>query len=187
MFNPLLLPDLRVLLDENDQPGLAEFCGALHPVVVAEVLEGLERDDTWRVLDCCDHERQVEIVKYIGLPEQIELVEGVDRKRLSRLIEAMAPDDRVDLLERLDPDHVENLLPLIARAERSDIRRLLSFPDDSAGSIMTTEYASLPVEVTVGEALERLRRQAPETAKRSTTYTCSTRVAGCGDSCHCRT
>ena len=73
-----------------------------------------------------------------------------------------SPDDRVDLLERMDPEQVERLLPLVAQAERSDIRRLLSFPEDSAGSIMTTEYASLPEDISVNEAIERLRQQAPD-------------------------
>ncbi|GIT31005.1 MAG: magnesium transporter MgtE [Planctomycetaceae bacterium] len=102
------------------------------------------------------------IFSYFDLPDQLELVKTVPRESFSRLIEEMAPDDRVDLLERLDPERVENLLPMVAQAERRDIQRLLSFPDDSAGSIMTTEYASLPAEATAAEALEQLRQQAPD-------------------------
>ena len=102
------------------------------------------------------------IFSYFDLPDQLQLVETVPRESFSRLIEEMAPDDRVDLLERLDRERVENLLPMVAQAERRDIQRLLSFPDDSAGSIMTTEYASLPAEATAAEALEQLRQQAPD-------------------------
>jgi magnesium transporter len=80
---------------------------------------------------------------------------------LASLVEEMAPDDRADLLERMDSAHVERLMPLIAQAERADIRKLLSYPDHSAGSIMTTEYASLPVGVSVAEAIAQLRTQAP--------------------------
>ncbi|NOX54287.1 MAG: magnesium transporter [Planctomycetes bacterium] len=162
MYNSLLQPDVRVMLEENDTQGLREFCRALHPAVVAEVLEGLPPEDVWRVLRHCDFERQAEIFGFFSLPVQENLVRSVDRQHLSDLIEAMAPDDRVDLLERLDPEVVEDLMPLIAQAERSDIRKLLSFPEDSAGSIMTTEYASLPENITVAEALDRLRQQAPD-------------------------
>ncbi len=162
MYNSLLLPDLRLLLDEDDSHGMTEFCEALHPAVTAEVLEGLDTADTWRVLSQCSFEQQAEILGFINLPYQMELVENVDRGHLSRLIETMAPDDRVDLLERMNPDHVESLMPLIAQAERGDIRKLLSYEDDSAGSIMTTEYASLPEDITVDEAIARLRRQAPD-------------------------
>jgi magnesium transporter len=162
MYNPLLLPDLKQMIEEEDAQGLEEFCEALHPAVAAEVLEGLEPHDIWTVVSTCSIERQVELFDFLSLPLQVELVDGVDRERLSKLIEEMAPDDRADLLARLDPERVKSLLPLIAQAERSDIRKLLSFPDESAGAIMTTEYASLPEGITAGEAIDRLRLQAPD-------------------------
>ena len=162
MYNPLILPDLRVMLEENDTAGLAEFCEALHPAVAAEVFEGLDSRDVWRVLSLCPVERQAEVFEFMSLPQQVALVEVIDREHLSKLLEQMAPDDRVDLLSRMDPERVELLLPLIAQAERSDIRKLLSYPADSAGAIMTTEYASLPENITVREALDRLRKQAPD-------------------------
>lgn len=161
MYNPLLQPDLKLMLQEDDELGLREFCNVLYPVVVAEVLDGMEPADVWRVLSACDVHRQAEIFEFIAPTQQLELVESVDKKVLSTLIEAMAPDDRVDLLENMPEEQVEALLPLIAQAERDDIRRLLSYPEDSAGSIMTTEYASLPEDITVREALDRLRQQAP--------------------------
>ena len=162
MYHPLLLPDLRIMLDEDDEQGLAEFCDVLYPAVTAEVLEGLETDEIWQVLSHCDLNRQVEIFEFMSLPRQVELVETRDRKQLSGLLEEMSPDDRADLLARLGKAKVDELLPLIAQAERSDIRKLLSYPEDSAGSIMTTEYASLPEEIAVREALDRLRSQAPD-------------------------
>ncbi len=161
MFNSLLLPDLRFMLDESDGPGLKEFCEALHPGVAAEVLEGLDAPVAWQVLTHCEPRTQAEIFQFISLPYQVQLVESIDPSQLTRLIEQMSPDDRVDLLERMDTGEVDALMPLLAQAQRSDIRKLLSYPDDSAGSIMTTEYASLPADITVAEALQRLRLQAP--------------------------
>ena len=58
MYNPLLLPDLRVMLDEQDEAAMAEFCVALHPAVASEVLEGLESKEVWQVLQNCDWERR---------------------------------------------------------------------------------------------------------------------------------
>ena len=161
VFNSLLLPDLILMIDEQDDAGLKEFCEALYAGVVAEVLEGLPPEQTWQVLQHCAPQRQAEIFSFFSLSDQVRLVETIDRRNLSRLIEEMSPDDRVDLLERLEPEQVESLLPLIAQAERADIRKLLSYPEESAGSIMTTEYASLPADITVQEALARLRVQAP--------------------------
>ena len=161
LYSSLLQPDLRQMVAENDDAGLHEFCQALFPSVAAEVLEDVEPEAAWSVLSHCDPERQAEIFQYLTLPAQVRLVDRIDRRSLSRIIEQLPADDRVDLLERLDPERVEDVLPLVAQAERSDIRKLLSYPDESAGSIMTTEYASLPANITVEEALKRLRLQAP--------------------------
>ena len=162
MYGRLLLPELQVLLDENDSAGIKEFCEALYPAVTAEILAEIDSQNVWRVLSCCEALKQAEIFQFLPLPQQIEIVAVIERGPLSKLIEEMAPDDRVDLLSRMDDEHVEELLPLMAQAERSDIRKLLSYPEDSAGAIMTTEYASLPENITVSQALERLRQQAPD-------------------------
>lgn len=162
MYNPLLLPDLRLMLEENDEKGTAAFCEVLHPASIAEVFEGLEPQDVWRVLSTCEIERRAEIFEFLARPQQVKLVDLIDREQLSKLLEHMSPDERVDLLSEMDEEHIESLLPLIARAERANIRKLLSYPEDSAGSIMTTEYASLPKDITVREAIDRLRHQAPD-------------------------
>ena len=155
------MPDLIQMIQENDDQGLREFCEALYPGVVAEILTDLEPDEAWNVLEHAKPEVQGEIFPFFELHFQIALVDLIGPKPLSRIIEEMSPDDRVDLLERMDPEHVESILRLVAQAERSDIRKLLSYPEYSAGSIMTTEYASLPADITVAVALEKLRVQAP--------------------------
>lgn len=162
VYNPLLQPDLKLMLAEGDELGLQEFCKVLNPIIVAEVLQGLDPAETWRVLSSTNIELQAEIFEMIEPSQQIELVANIDRKHLSKLIEAMAADDRVDLLEHMDEEQLEALLPLMAQAERDEIRKMLSYPENSAGSIMTTEYASLPENISASEALSRLRQQAPD-------------------------
>ncbi|NBU39281.1 MAG: magnesium transporter, partial [Planctomycetia bacterium] len=160
--NPILLPELRVMLAEGDTAGLREVAEELHPATVAEFTEGLEPTELWRMLDAVPVERQAEIFPYYPMATQVELVKSGDRAHLGGLLEWMAADNRDDLLRELDSDLVEDLLPLVAKAERHDIRMLLSCPEDSAGSLMTTEYASLPADITAGEAISRLRSQAPD-------------------------
>jgi magnesium transporter len=162
MANPILLPELRLMLEENDDLGLREVLTELHPATVADFTEGLTVEETWRVLSRAPLARQAEIFSYYPIPKQVAMVEGAGRERMSALLEEMAPDNRVDLLQHLDDEVVEELLPLVAKAERHDIRQLLSYPEQSAGALMTTEYASLPAEVTAGEAIARLRQQAPD-------------------------
>ena len=159
--NPILLPELRFMLAEGDTAGLREVAEELHPATVAEFSTGLTDLELWQVLAALPVERQADIFPYYELSRQVELVAVADRQTLGQLLESMAPDSRVELLRELEPELVEEILPLVAKAERHDIRMLLSCPENSAGALMTTEYASLPADITAGEAIARLRSQAP--------------------------
>jgi len=161
MINPLLLPELRELLEENDSATLSELLVEMHAASIAEFAEGLSVEETLRFLDYAPIDRQAEIFSFFSIGKQVEMVRLLDRQRLSKLLEAMPPDDRVDLLKQLDPVEVEDLIPLVAKAERQDIRLLLSYPEGSAGSVMTTEYATVPADVTVEQAISLLRHAAP--------------------------
>lgn len=161
-LSTLLLPDVKEMLEAEDEPGLRELCEALHPATVADVLRTLPPDDTWLILSYASAQRQAEIFQYLPESYQHELIEVAPRERLAAIIEAMDPDDRVDLLKSLDEELREAILPLVARAEREDIRRLLQYPEDSVGAVMTTDYVALPEDMTVGAALEQIRLLAPD-------------------------
>ena len=160
MANPLLLPEIRSMLAESDRQGLSDIMNELHAASVAEFAEGLSVDETWQLLGHAEVPRQAEVFPFFSPEKEVELVEGVGRGRMSKLLEAMSHDDRADLLKRCDASTVESLLPLVAKADREDIRRLLSYPEHSAGSVMTTDYATLPPDITIQEALNQLRQQA---------------------------
>src|SRR5581483_7918279 len=87
---------------------------------------------------------------------------GTGRQHMAELIERMSHDDRVDLLRRLQPPVAEGLLRLVDEADRRDIATLYKYAENTAGAIMTTDYAWLPANITAAEALDRLRLQAPD-------------------------
>src|SRR5262245_1173799 len=159
--NPLILPDLREMLSERDDAGLAQITSELHPAMLAEITEGLSVEESWQLLDHGDLHRQGEIFSYLPLNRQVELVSGIGRERMSKLIEAMPHDSRAELMRRLNLEIVEELLPLVAKADREDIKKLLTYPEHSAGAVMTTDYATLPANMTVADAIAEVRHQAP--------------------------
>jgi magnesium transporter len=162
MSDPLLLPEIRLMLAEGDEAGLADLVTAMHPASTANFIEELTDEELWQLLQYAPIDRQAAIFSFLPLQKQVALVSGLGRERMSKLLEQMSPDDRVDLLQQLDDEVVESLLPLVAKADREDIRRLLSYPEDSAASVMTTDYAWLPSDLTVDEAIASVRRQAPD-------------------------
>jgi magnesium transporter len=80
---------------------------------------------------------------------------------MARLIEQMSHDDRVRLLRRLPPRVSEAILRLVDEADRRDIAALANYPEGTVGALMTTNYAWLPATLRAGEAVDRLRQQAP--------------------------
>lgn len=162
MAHPLFGPEVRLMLQENDAAEMRTFCETLHPATVAEALTEYPVDEVWRVLQQTSIKKQAEVFEYFPIEWQVKMAEGAGRQQMAKLIEQMSHDDRVDLLRRLQPPVAEALLRLVDEADRRDIATLNRYQENTAGAIMTTDYAWLPANITVGEALDRLRLQAPD-------------------------
>ncbi len=163
MSHPLFGPEIRELLDSNDVEAMRTFCETLHPATLAEALsDDFPVEQVWRFLQATSIAKQAEIFSYFPLDWQVRMVDGTGRQQMARLIEEMSSDDRADLMRRLKPQVAESLLRLVDQADRRDIARLVQYPENSAGALMTTDYAWLPPNIAVEEALERLRLQAPD-------------------------
>ncbi|HUT13571.1 MAG TPA: magnesium transporter [Thermoguttaceae bacterium] len=162
MVNTLYLPELREMLAENDSAGLAGFCTELYPARTAEFMEGLTAKEAWGVLRHAEIPLRVQIFGFFEQVQQIEIIETLDREEIAAFIGHLPPDDRVDLLAEVRPWIVGELMPLIPTDERRDIQRLSAYAEDTAGAVMTTEFARLSEDLTVDQALNKIRKQAEE-------------------------
>jgi magnesium transporter len=162
MRNPLLVPDLRELLQAGESSALLDFFAGLHPARIAEVVEDLEPPEVETIVNLLPPRVKSQVMSYLGPDQQVRLVERMPPAQAAELLHLMSHDDRADLVNRLDDEVVEAILPLLARAEREDIRSLASFEPGTTGAVMTTDYATLTPDLTVGEAKERLRHEAPD-------------------------
>jgi len=162
MINTLYLPELREMLAENNTAELREFCTALHPARTAEFMEGLTAEEAWAVLQHAEEAARVEIFGYFDRQKQLDVLRRIDRAEAGQLIAHLPPDDRVDILKELDTEIVEQLLPLVPVDDRRDILRLRAYPENTAGAVMTSDFARLGESMTVRQALEEVGRQASE-------------------------
>ncbi|MCE9534266.1 MAG: CBS domain-containing protein, partial [Planctomycetes bacterium] len=164
MANPLFGPEVRWMLEEDNSAGLKAFCESVHPSTVAETLceEEFTVEQVWKVLGQAGIREQAAIFEYFPASWQLNLVEKTGRPVVAKLIEQMSHDDRVDLLRRLSPRVAEGLLRLVDEADRRDIATLFRYSENTVGSLMTTDYAWLPATLTAGQAIDRLRQQAPD-------------------------
>src|SRR5437762_7442888 len=163
MVDVLFGAEVKEMLEENNEAGMKVFLETLHPATIAEALTGdLEVEQIWRFLSHTTIRNQAAIFEYFPIDWQVKMVEGTGQPHMARLIEQMSHDDRVDLLRRLMPRVVEQLLRLVDEANRRDIATLVKYPENTAGAVMTTDYAWLPANIAASEALDRLRLQAPD-------------------------
>src|SRR5215471_3020747 len=89
-----------------------------------------------------------------------EIVESLDEERAADILEHMSPDEAADVLGDLPEEKAEDLLNLMEDEEQSEVAELLPYEDDTAGGLMTTEFVTVPRDLTVGAALARLREMA---------------------------
>ncbi|TVR97498.1 MAG: magnesium transporter [Rhodospirillales bacterium] len=162
MTYELLAQAIRDTARKGDLQSLRAFVNAEHPADLANFLGGLEPRDAWTVLDLLPVEEQAEVFGYLGRDFQVEIARHAPRDKLAGIVTEMHADERADLFNELTEAQQEALLPALAQAEREDIRRLAGYAEDTAGAIMTSDYATLIPALTAAEAIEHLRREAPD-------------------------
>jgi Mg2+ transporter MgtE len=118
--------------------------------------------ESGRILDSLDVESIAETLEEVEPEFQASLIEHLDDERIADVLEEMSPDEAADLLAELPDERGEELLNLMESEEAEDVRRLLAYPEDSAGGIMNTEYIGVSANLTVEQVMEHLRQNAHE-------------------------
>ena len=140
-----------------------------NPADLAAFLEELPKEDWLAVFRLLSKDLAADTFSYMDSDMQQHIVEALTEGESRFLLEEMAPDDTVDFLSEMPAKLVTHLLSGVAPEKRQELNRLLNYPEDSAGSLMTTEFVSLREAETVGEALAYLRQVA---ADKETIYQC---------------
>jgi magnesium transporter len=128
------------------------------PGAAADVLEQLSEEDAAGLLAELGPEDVADILEQIAPELAAELVEDVPIDDLSAAVGEMTGEAAADLLFELDDEVTEDVLVRLGGATEQELRRLLQYPPDTAGGLMTTEIAALPIGLTAGEAIERIRQ-----------------------------
>ncbi len=150
----------------SDQPMRLKVPGEkladLHPADLAEIISDLSRAESSKILETLDVKVVADTLEEVEPDFQVSLIEQMPDERIADVLEEMAPDEAADLLAELPDERGEELLNLMETAEAADVRRLLKYPDESAGGIMTTEYATVRPHMTVTQVLDFLRQTSGE-------------------------
>jgi Mg2+ transporter MgtE len=134
----------------------------LHPADLAEILSDLTRQEGSKILETLDIETLADTLEEVEPDFQVSLIERMSDERVADVLEEMAPDEAADLLSELPQERKQDLLELMEDDEAEDVRKLLTYPEDTAGGIMNTEYFIVPPDINAEQVMERLREAEPD-------------------------
>ncbi len=134
----------------------------LHPADLAEIISDLSRPESNKLLESLDIKTVADTLEEVEPDFQASLVESMPDERVADVLEEMAPDEAADLLAELPEKRSEEILNLMEAEDAQDVRKLLTYPEDSAGGIMTTEFLTVSSGLTAEEAMSVVRETAHE-------------------------
>ncbi|MCP4306737.1 MAG: magnesium transporter [bacterium] len=128
------------------------------PGSAADILEALHEEDAADLLRDLDTDEAADVLDEMRAPAAADVIEEMTTDNAAKLISEMETHQAVDLLAQLEDEVRDEVMVSLDPDVRLSINRLIVYPDDSAGGLMTTDYAALPAGITSGEAIEALRR-----------------------------
>jgi len=137
--------------------GLAE----LHPADLATIIDQLSRSDRVGVITSLDDEAAADAIGEMEPETQVDILEDLEPERAADILEEMDPDEAADLVADLSEETREEILGLMEKDEADEVQELMTYAEDTAGGIMTTEFVAVPASLTAAETIDRLRELEP--------------------------
>ena len=160
---------LDALLTEKKYPTIRDILITMNPADIASVFDSMEEERLPLLFRLLPKELAAETFVEMEPDAQELLIRGFSDSELREVVDELYVDDAVDIVEEMPANVVRRILSQADPQMRKDINEILRYPENSAGSIMTTEYVSLRPDMTVEESILRIRRTGVD---KETIYTC---------------
>ncbi len=162
-INTEVIEKLRCLIADSDPQAIYDFIDHYQPIDFAEIVEELDDVEISSLVRLLDDNRLASLMEESDDDERIRIARTLDNRRLMTAFEYMQKDDIVDMLGDFPILRRKEVLRLMKSSDQTIINKLLNYPEDSAGGLMTTDYIALHDDLTVADALDVIRRTGPKT------------------------
>ena len=149
---------LRELLEQKQYTKLRQEVADMNVADVAAVMDEMEDEESLRIFRILPKGIAADVFANLEIEVQQYIIQSLSDKEASSIIDNLMADDATDLLEEMPANIVKKILKNAKPETRKDINHLLRYPEDSAGSIMTVEYVDLKENMTVSDAVDRIRK-----------------------------
>jgi CBS domain-containing protein/sporulation protein YlmC with PRC-barrel domain len=134
----------------------------LHPSDLADIIEELDRNTQIAIFSSLDQEKAADVLEELEPDVQKTMIQNMSLSSAADLLEKMPADEAADLLDELSDDQVEALLAEMEIEASTEVRELMEYPDNSVGSVMSTDFVHFNEEDTVAHVIKELREQKPD-------------------------
>lgn len=150
---------LQELLESRQYTKLRQTISEMNTVDIATAMGEMENEDSLKMFRILPKDMAADVFADLELDAQQYIIRSLSDREASNIIDNLMADDATDLLEEMPASVVKRILANASPETRADINHLLQYPEDSAGSIMTVEYVDLREDMTVADAIERIRKK----------------------------
>ena len=154
-----MLKNIENLIEEKKYAEIKQILNEMNDYDIAEIFEDLPTTEQLKIFRLLQKDIAADVFSYMETDTQSKLITLLSEKEAVDIINDMASDDAADLMDEIPANVVSRLLNKVDPEARRDINGLLNYPDDSAGSIMTTEYMDLKEENTIEDAIKKIKRE----------------------------
>lgn len=146
------------LLETKQYSKLRHEVADMNEADIAAVMDSMEDEESLKMFRILPKDLAADVFPMLEVDDQKYIIMQLSQKEASNIIDNLMADDATDLLEEMPANVVKKILANASPETRKDINHLLQYPDDSAGSVMTVEFVDLREEMTVQDAIDRIRK-----------------------------
>jgi len=149
---------LKQLLEDRQYTRLRQYAMEMNSADLAAIMDDMEDEESLKIFRLLPKNMAADVFAELEIDDQQYIIESLSDKEASTIIDNLMADDAADFLEEMPANVVKRILANARPDTRKDINHLLRYPEDSAGSVMTVEYVDLKENMTVADAIERIRK-----------------------------
>ena len=163
---------LRELIETKQYTRLRQELADMNDADIASFLEQMDGEEMLKIFRILPKSMAADVFSYLEIENQSSIITSLSEKDAANIIDNLMADDATDLLEEMPANIVKKLLANASPETRRDINHLLRYPEDSAGSVMTVEYVDLKEDITVKQAIDRIRTMGIDSETINICYVC---------------
>ncbi len=153
---------IREIIEDENLSQLQEELNNFHSADLAEILIELNLEERIVAFDSVEEDKAAELLEYLTPQYQVELLGEIDEEKASRIITLMPHDSAADILGDMEEDESESYLNKLPHKFSDELRELLTYKEDTAGGLMNSVVLTVRKEMTIGEVLNYIRKEAEE-------------------------